>query len=609
MKRFLAILGFSLALAGCSTSLETRPVSMTQDRIDGVPYALPVLRLETRVTHRLTACSVVKRGEEGFNPDLAFNDVHLVVDFESVVENKAEYPAGEYFVLDYSALAAATKTSSFKVTFHENRMLSAINVSADDATVDIAVAGIRAGVSIASLAAGVPVPLGAQGSIPDPAFACPTGRRALATRGANNAVQYEVVPLVDLRKAVATERKNAVEALADANASLEALTARNAGTLSDADRQRITTLTDLGKELRDKIKGFDRQIATYDETLAYTETVHWQPPSVLPASRILLDGHPFSASDAHDMARGAARDRWISGMFNQQRLPDFRRQFGSLEPQACSNDDCIDGAPGRVIARRLSLNLRLQADDALVTPADARGIAGRLGISSAAYNPANENAYLSDDVSRDYVAGVVARQPVRGQFIVCTGFAIPCTESAASKVLDTMVSVPQLGPYVVLPFANGVGQNNALNATFAQTGEPTMVEYKENSAAALEVAQGIATGANAVNGFMQALDGQSDANREEALAAPLQQLQRQAAVLQQQQVIANLQEQLLPTNPLTLLQRQVALMEQQSRLATLEAARNPDVIAYQDAADQLRRDLELLKLQVQIAQQEALLAP
>ena len=52
---------------------------------------------------------------------------------------------------------------------------------------------------------------------------------------------------------------------------------------------------------------------------------------------------------------------------------------------------------------------------------------------------------------------------------------------------------------------------------------------------------------------------------------------------------------------------QVAIMEQQARVAQLEATLNPEVDTYQQRLDELRKELELLKLQVQIAeQQEAL---
>lgn len=596
------------ALAGCTTSLETRPVSLGQNRIDGVPYALPVLSLEAKVTHRLTACEVVLPGSAGFDPALGgLNSPNLVAEFETTVENKAEYPAAEYFVLDYSALAAATKSSSFKVTFHDNRMLSAINVSADDATVDVAVATLKAGISVAGLAAGVPVPLGAPSFAADPPVACPTAQRAAAARGPNGEIVLETVPMIDLRKSLAAQRKAAVEALADTNATLAALNARNPATLSPTDQAQITTLTGQGKTLADNIKGFDRQIAAFDETLAYTEVLHWQPPGTLPGSRVLTRAFPFTEHDTDDAARGAARRLWLNELFNSNDHDDFEAMFGAIDPAHCSGKDCQDNLAGPRIARELSINFRLQSDHVVLSPSDARGISGRLGIKTLPYNPNDEESYINTGSVRDHVRGVVARQPISGDLIVCTHSDVPCTASAATKVLDEAVSVPQLGAYIVLPFSNGLAENNALNATFAKTGEPTMVEYKENSAAALEVAQGVATGANSLNSFFQAVETGRKADRDAALALPLQDLQRQAAVLQQQQTIANLQEQISPTNPVTLLQRQVAFMEQQVKVAQLELLLNPRVDAYQQRLDDLRKELELLKLQVQIAQQQELL--
>ena len=604
----IASLALVSALAGCTTSLETRPVSLGQNRIDGVPYALPVLSLETKVTHRLTACKVVLPGTAGFDPALSgLNSPNLVVEFETTLENKAEYPAAEYFVLDYSALAAATKSSSFKVTFHDNRMLSAINVSADDQTVDFAVATLKAGIAVAGLAAGVPVPLGAPAFAADPPVACPTAQRPSAVRGANGEIVLETVPMIDLRKTVAGQRKAAVEALADTNATLAALNARNPATLSPTDQAQITTLTGQGKTLADRIKSFDRQVAEFDKTLAYTETLHWQPPGTLPSSRVLAQAFPFTERDSDDMARGAARRLWLTELFNPNDHDDFEDLFGAIDPAQCTGEGCQDNLAGPRIARALTINFRLQPDHVVLSPSDARDISGRLGISTLPYDPSNESRYINTGSKRDHVRGVVARQPIRGDLIVCTGFNVPCTASAATKVLDEAMSVPQLGAYIILPFSSGVAENNALNATFAQTGEPTMVEYKENSAAALEVAQGISTGANSLNSFLQAAETAREADRTAALGEPLAELQRQAAVLQQQQAIANLQEQISPTNPVTLLQRQVAIMEQQVRITQLEAQLNPQVDAYQQRLDELRKELELLKLQVQIAQQQGML--
>lgn len=596
------------ALAGCTTSLETRPVSLGQNRIDGVPYALPVLSLEAKVTHRLTACKVVLPGSTDFDPALGgLNSPNLVVEFETTVENKAEYPAAEYFVLDYSALAAATKSSSFKVTFHDNRMLSAINVSADDATVDVAVATLKAGITIAGLAAGVPVPLGDSSFAEDPPVACPTAQKAAAARGPNGKIVLETVPMIDLRKSVAAQRKAAVEALADTNATLAALNARNPATLSPTDQAQITTLTDQGKKLADNIKGFDRQIAAFDETLAYTEILHWQPPGALPGSGVLTRAFPFTERDANDAARGAARRLWLNELFNSNDHDDFEGLFGVIDPAHCFGKDCQDNLAGPRIARDLSINFRLQPDHVVLSPSDARGISSRLGIKTQPYDPNDEGSYINIGSVRDHVRGVVARQPISGDLIVCTNSEVPCTASAATKVVDEAVSVPQLGAYIVLPFSNGLAENNALNATFAKTGEPTMVEYKENSAAALEIAQGVATGANSLNSFLQDVETGREADRDAALAQPLKDLQRQAAILQQQQTIANLQEQISPTNPVTLLQRQVAFKEQQVKIAQLELLLNPQVDAYQQRLDDLRKELELLKLQVQIAQQQELL--
>lgn len=588
----------STIVAACSTSLETRPVSIQQSRIDGVPYALPVLQMEATVTHRLKKCEAIDPGKPGHDPSMGSSMNTLKVDFETTIEISPKYPAAEYFVLDYSALSSVTKTSSFKVTFHENRMLSAVNVAAEDKSIDIAVETIKAGVAVGRLIAGVPVPAGDQGFRKDPAASCPMATVATDKKDANGNIIFEKKPLVELRAKVAGDRKAKVEALASVNTQLAALNAIETAKLSDAQKDRIASLTAEGVTLAADIKKLETQIAELDKTLAYSEVLTWRPGSDVPESGTLTRQFDFVENDSENGPRGAARREWVNKLFNQNNQREFVAFLGEINPAPCSTGQQCGFGP--VIARELSLTFQLRPE-AYGTEADLADVRSRLGVTAREVERSGNRP--------DHIAGIVARQPVSGEFIACTGYGKACSMVSPDKVVNQTVSVPQLGAYIVLPFSNGFGQNNVLNATFAATGEPTMVEYKEQSAVALDTAKAVGSGANSLNTLLQEIDAKREADAAAALNEPLAELQRQVGLAQQQQLLVQLQEQLNPTNPATILRQQVAVLEQQVRIAELERSLHPDVDIYAERVADLQGQLELLRLQVQIAEQQARLAP
>lgn len=565
-----------------------------------MPYALPVLQVEATVTHRLKKCELIEPGKPGYVSSLGASSVTLQVDFETTVEAASKYPASEYFVLDYSALSSATKTSSFKVTFHENRMLNTVNVAAQDQSINIGLETLKAGFAIARLAAGVPVPAGAANLTESAQASCPMATVATDRKDSDGNIIFEQKPLVELRAKVAADRKGKVEALASVNTQLAALNAIEASKLSDAQKDQIVTLTAEGKSLAGEIKKFDTQIAELDSTLAYSEILTWRPASVLPESGFLTRQFDFLEVDGENAARGLARKAWINKLFNQTNNPAFPVFLGKVDPALCPDDaPCQVGAFGPKIARELSLTFQL-APFAYGTASDVVDVRTRLGLRAKEPDEENDRP--------DHIAGIVARQPVSGEFIACTGYRLACSLTSSGKVVNQTVSIPQLGAYIVLPFSNGVGQNNILNATFNAMGEPTMVEYKDQSAVALDAAKAVGSGANALNSLLQEIDTKREADAAAAQNEPLEELQRQVGLLQQQQLLVQLQEQINPTNPATILRQQVAVLEQQVRVAELERSLNPTVDAYAERLADLQGQLELLRLQVQIAEQEALLA-
>jgi len=87
--------------------------------------------------------------------------------------------------------------------------------------------------------------------------------------------------------------------------------------------------------------------------------------------------------------------------------------------------------------------------------------------------------------------GIVYRIPVKGKLMVsvCKNFEhAPGTLAPKCKAMDdqeiTSASIPQLGQTFVLPFHNGIFQNNLLNAEFAIDGTLSSFQYTEKSSRA-----------------------------------------------------------------------------------------------------------------------------
>lgn len=140
--------------------------------------------------------------------------------------------------------------------------------------------------------------------------------------------------------------------------------------------------------------------------------------------------------------------------------------------------------------------------------------AGQFFLTVLQLRQSPEANTVTPSKSADRPAGIRYRVPVRGKLILCVlpvpedGLlhenpdAAPCPDNTKAAVVENTSDplwegpVPQLGQLHVLPYKNGLFQNNALSATFTEDGNLASISYDDKSSrleAAVATAQAIAT--------------------------------------------------------------------------------------------------------------------
>lgn len=141
---------------GC-TSLAVTPDRVKSDgyghAVSGIPYALPMLQYDVKAVRTLSACPelIGLPGADRPMPAIWAGDIA----FELEVTAVGSQVTGERYRVDYSKLDSAFKTTSFAIEYHPgSELLKSVNASADDRTGEIIGNTVKAGLAIASVAAG-----------------------------------------------------------------------------------------------------------------------------------------------------------------------------------------------------------------------------------------------------------------------------------------------------------------------------------------------------------------------------------------------------------------------------------------------------------------------
>lgn len=442
-----------LVVAGCTTQLETR-----SERSGRYVQTANGETLEVGADYGLPMLqfemkvrrTLVQCKDDTGNP---------LIRFLTKVELQPTYVVGEKFSVDYEAMSGWSKTSGFEIQTYDNGVLKSINAEAADQTKGIIGNAVKSGVSLLSLVNGVP--LGANlaqpppGPKPDGIVCTAAASSALDLIGkTTKALKSETEKLVELNDEVSRlERAASMGALTDAMKI--ALEVNQKAVTSQA--QRVASLTKESDALVDRV--------------SVSEQILWPQT---PTQRVLNAGP--NAANLASIAKlfrvapgGYAEDKWAATMNLRGRLVPAVAQTAAI---SCEADD-------KTCTRRE------------VKPGKAEGLIYRSPVAGR---------LLICEVATDQECDLVASS---GNVI-----------GASGVIASTSVVAPQLGALRVLPYRNGVFQNNVLKVAFRENGSISVLNYDEKSARGLELAETISSGLGELTAYRDA----RQANREKRAA-------------------------------------------------------------------------------------------
>ena len=427
----------SFALVGC-TSLSTRGELRTADManaVKGVPYALPQLQYDVKITRTLAQCeepalpaavpatsSKKSRKKPPSVPVPAAPPVDALK-FTVKAEATSAFVAGERYMLDYEKLAGFTKISSITLDYYENGSLKSINASAEDRSAAIIGDLGKAAFSIARIAMGIP------------------GGSAAPEKEA----QEPILVCSAAAKAVIADVKKATVLLTDAKTELESRTDR---VTNLTDQLKLGTLNSAGKgKLQKAIDAQTEQAVLVTDRQGALDKLTAKL-SVTTTERI---------SFATDQLSGFLPLR-TDGL--DKLLPLVDRKMApkdSGDPNVCNLGD----------AKACLLRV-LQAEWAVQPLAPSRG------------TPLEDSNPLTVKTA-DAQKGIFVRQPEAARLLVCRTGKAPVCSTRSDELLFTSsdAMAPQLGQLRLLPFRNEMFQNNSLVLSLRENGGIEKFEYKD----------------------------------------------------------------------------------------------------------------------------------
>lgn len=356
--------------------------------------------------------------------------------FLTRVEAEPTYIAGERFFIDNEKMTSWSKISKLSLETYDSGVLKSFNASAEDQTKAIIGSVVKSGVSLLSLVA--EVPLGSLSQEPyedgEPVAPPPT---FVCNAGAVSALQEIESETKNLESQ--TEK---LVALTDEVARLERLA--GLGALSDEAKNRLDQAQKEAAAQSKLVKKSDQSLAKWIKRVSVSEEIIW-PRS--PKDRE-LNAAPNPQSEAVLLAlftKGA------NGYSEEQLLSTLNLK-GRLAPIVEVGEPVKCAPKASLCSRKL--------------------------------------------VESDEGEGLLYRDPVAARLLICEVADVrSCDVSGASGVVvSSIVMVPQMGTLRLLPFRNGVFQNNELSVSFRENGGIATINYDEKAARGQELAQTVSAG-------------------------------------------------------------------------------------------------------------------
>lgn len=586
--------------------------------LSGAPYALPMLQYEVAVTRTLTACPEPV-SIDGDPADGRYWRGAVAVELSATAT--PTQIAGERYLIDYSKLDGALKTTNFAIEYQPGtEILKGINVSVEDHSGEVAGNVVKTGLAVVAIATG---PAGAAaigtGVITQVAGSSVNKGALKQAQSEQEAMRKRLVAIVDASArpktimactvAAATDvaaRAKQAETLEDdtkslkvANTALETLTKISAvrGLTPDG-RKKFGEVIDQALALEKKVDDGQAALAAIDKRLGLAGNGAW-PGSFAerktkalvplsdnekdklagllapaPVSVLVIDAETLAAKLAAvpkaelEGYRTLAKD-FIASYVNDDGTA--KRFAKAMALAGCSSDVAVPLDAKTCMTSMTTLGAALEPVKTDFLP-DCP-----IGKPECRSTLANTDSIEKKDFPRQVAgrssapqSGLFVRPPVRAQLTICriaatgeTPTALGCADSARNLVKDDKVLAAQLGQLRYFRLVNQMFSNNGMSLSLTKEGGIEKFQY----ASSKSIAQGI-----------------SAATADAAMQGAAFDKQRR-------------EEYLKNTDQTTLIQKQIALKEAMDKLEGLYADPSPDP-AKAVALAKAQAEVELLRSQI-----------
>ena len=506
-RRVWGLLASAVILSGC-THISTTPdlqYTAPDQALGSASYSLPMLQYDLELTRTLTKCPTQKTlaGVTFVDPTLTFK-----------IEAKAtgRYVKGESYHVDYETLSAWWKTSSFGIERWPSGTLKAFNAAADDQVDEIAKAGVKTGLLVASLAAGPATATAAAAVAAAPAAAGPSlEQQRLQALLTSSLVSLPIVTCNDNVAAMVAARAENREASKAAVENLEANTKRitnltNLASLKALDppgRAQLNGLVQAQTQLSLTIAKLDEDLVDLDNALSAKDRKYWPRIFTEDTGRFPLpDGDKDSFKALLDDTRTLSvldNATFTAALKNLSRdeLLKLRKAFPNkldlyIDAYGAVHEapKPVDGCQGVGRTADACLTNALKVATALLRPesglVDCKARETGECLTKVAYTAPDKTDGKQTPLvvkARDGEAdkGIFVREAGEAKLVVCKGDV--CDPKSKNLVSVDTAYAPQFGQLRFLPFENGLFQANELSVLVTEDGRIQKIEYKHPKAA------------------------------------------------------------------------------------------------------------------------------
>lgn len=539
MRGSFIVLSLTATLAGCTTSLSTRPsydTSSSDTALGQYEYRLPMLQYAITAGYKVSSCPG--------GTDTLGNPTKLNVKVETVAAS--DYVTGEAYSIDYRGLSNIFKITDFSIEEWEGTgTIKGINASAEDRTGDIVKSAVELGIAGASLGMGNPAGMIGVAMADDGGVSKAAGEILAASELSTAACAPQVVQALAEAERARSMLKQLASEVDAATARIDAITVRaNLKLSAPSDRR---TLLRIHQKQLGRLAAISVERAALDradQSLVFAQDLVW-PTNPFTVSGSLGTsgelqtwiGKAFKIAPSGYYDPEKARSLVRSSPIAETIRPDvikmveatLQRRAAPAGFQSCGVNDVV-----RCLVPHLGIWAALTTERAAAVPCVAGKVRDRACIVTG-----GTVAARADHPHQ----GIFVRQPVRARLLLCDEDR-SCEDGTRRPLLRTGWDMaPQLGQLRFVSLTNGPFQNNALSIAVRQDGTIAKFQYAEKAsilAGALAAASSAATKVQAETDKREKERKQAIADRRAEITYQRQEVtyQRGEAAYQQQQITA-----------------------------------------------------------------------